>query len=149
MINGRTYDYENIKLLFPKNIEVDVTGIDYEDSTEMNSHHGSNGNAPSVGIGPTTYSGKVKMNREALNQLWLYARGLGKDSLYKLPFFTIVVYFGNTGEVAFVDTLNKVKIKKTSQTGIARSSTNAENELELWIGSIDWALPVPSVPIGV
>ncbi|MCW5830143.1 MAG: hypothetical protein KIT79_12610 [Deltaproteobacteria bacterium] len=143
MINGRTYDWETIKILLPKNIEVHCTGINYATERVMNHHHGKDAE-PGIGLGPRTHSGDLAMNREGFNQLMLYVRGMLKAYADELPPFPVIVHFGNSGEVGFTDLLYNVRIKKHALEGASRESTNTTVKLDFLCTKIDWAVPSPN-----
>jgi len=127
MINGKTYDWENIQFYLNGLPVVDAREINYSDSVEHTNVYAGGSKPIGLGIGNMEGSGDLTLGRDAYQTLVNIARLAGK-SIYDYKGFTVVVAYGTKVtpekgdfvEVSFsptsTDTLYNVKFKKRDMT---------------------------------
>ena len=92
MINGRNYDYEDVKF-FLNGIPIGIDEINYNDEQEWELLHGAGSRPIAAGRGNYKASGDMTIKREDFDTLNNIARAAGK-TIYDFKPGVIVVSYG-------------------------------------------------------
>jgi hypothetical protein len=137
MINGKSYAWEDVSVVMPYGLALDIDSIDYDDKKSVKRVYGKGGVARRYGSGNYEASCKVSVLREDFERMVLLAKA-ALVGIYDLPPFPIVVAYANEDEPMVTDRLPLVKltaVKSGSKQG--EESVKVELEFEV-LAPIQW-----------
>jgi hypothetical protein len=142
MINGRTYDWESIKVDAPFGIDVEIQNINYQSTREGVAVYGR-GNAPrGYGRQNLEQDGSVQLNGRSFIALSAYGALAG--GILRIAPFPITVRYANTDQPTQVDILDGVIF-----TGVSTEASQGDEEILLRTLNIRILNPIKwnSVPV--
>ena len=92
LVNGRAYDYTQIQVLIGGVPVVSASAINYTESQEVTNNYGTGNRPVSVGLGVIETDASMEMDMADVEALRAES---DSGSLLDLPFFDIIVVFGN------------------------------------------------------
>jgi hypothetical protein len=103
MVNGKTYDFESLKIQLPTGLILGCESVEYGDEKGDEVITGMD-NQP-VGIGRGEWKGtcKLELQRFEYNKLNSYAKDSG--GFYNMPPIAVIASYGNDGESPVTDSL--------------------------------------------
>jgi hypothetical protein len=119
-INGKSYDWEDISVIFPDGVAAGITEIKYSDEQPVTAHYGKGAVPRAYGRGNYTASGSFVMDRDEWEKLKLALAALGGGGIYDHPPFVIVVSYAASDLPPVIDTLKACKITKFDGGGGAQ-----------------------------
>ena len=124
-INGRQYDWEDIKVMLPHGEAVGITEIKYEDGQAITPRYGKGSVPRGYGRGNYEASGSIVLDRDEWERLKLVLAATGKGKIFDHTPFTVVVCYANSDMGIITDVLNACKITKFSGGGASQGDDNA------------------------
>lgn len=118
MINGKSYDWEDMSIMMPNGVSGGIKEIKYTDEQPITAHYGKGAIPRGYGRGNYAGSGSFALYRDEWEAL---VPTLAKNGgIYDHDPFTIVVSYANNDKPEVVDTLKSVKITKFDGGGGAQ-----------------------------
>jgi hypothetical protein len=135
LINGRAYDYTQIQILIGNVPIVSASSISYSETQEVTNNYGTGDRPVSVGLGAIEAEASIDIAMEDVEALRAESTN---GSLLGLPFFDILVVFGNPQN----PTTHVLKNAKFRTDGVeaAQGDTNLSRSFDLYISNIDYSL---------
>lgn len=136
LINGRTYDWEQITLKF-SNLVGDIYGISaikYEKSQEKTNHYGIGSKPVSRGHGRETYTGSITIDMNSIEEI---KATLTDGDILSLQFDVIVAYNHPTDGFTVVHKLEQCEFLADG-VDVNEGDTTIAKEYELVIGDINF-----------
>lgn len=124
-VNGAFYSWEDIKILGPTGLLVNVASIEYSSEREIEPVYGQGAAPRGVGRGNFKGEGKLTLLKEDYDLLVLYVGGTGKG-IYGLSPFTITVTYQNEDQGVRIDQLLRCRFKK-----VDRKAAQGDKKLEV------------------
>jgi hypothetical protein len=134
LINGRAYDYSQIIIAILGVPVSGVSSINYDEEQEVTGNKGTGEYDVSVGLGGISASGSLEMSMNDVEALRDVAPIRG--SLLSLPFFDIVVVFGNPQGVQ-THTLKNCKFKKDG-VNTSTGDTDIKYTFDIYMSHINY-----------
>lgn len=129
MVNGKRYDWQDITILLPSGIAVDITDISYSDSQTVTARYGKGGIPRGYSRGNYEASGSMTIDLEEWEKLKLTLL----PSIYDhLPFDITVSYAENHVPVV-TDVLPQVKLIKIDTSNSQGNENAGAKKLEFVI----------------
>ena len=120
MINGRSFDWESIKIHTPWGLNFCILNINYKSERPAEPTYGR-GNVPrGYGRGNLTQEGGIEIDAQSWAQLQVYAAT--QAGLFRIKPFVISVSYGNDDQIPQVDTLPSC-IFTTTETEATQGDT--------------------------
>lgn len=135
LINGRAYDYTQIQILIAGVPLVSAKSVNYSETQEVTNNFGTGQYPNSVGFGPIESEASVEL---AMSDVETLRAESPSGSLLGLPFFDIVVVFGNPQRPA-AHVLKNAKFK-TDGVEAAQGDTEIARSFDLYISHISYGL---------
>ena len=88
LINGKAYEFADVLVLLFGRLLTGITAINYEDSADIQLHHGNNGDPVSYTKGNKTRSGSITLEMVEVEAI---QRASTTGLLYDIPPFPITV----------------------------------------------------------
>jgi len=112
MINGRSFDWESIRIDTPWGINIDVQNIDYDTEMPLEMNYGR-GNIPrGYGQGNLVQTGNLSVDGQAFLAVSAFAALHG--GLFRIPPFGISVSYNNVDQTIQTDFLPSAKFTKVT-----------------------------------
>ncbi len=123
-INGRTFDWESIRIDAPWGLDTEIKSISYSTEAPVEPVF-SRGNTPNgYGVGNLAQEGSIEMDHRSW--LALSAFALTEGGLFRLSPFPISVSYANADQTPQFDTLPNTKINQT-ETEANQGDTQIKN----------------------
>lgn len=110
MINGRSYDWESIRLQTPFGVNLDILAISYSSEAPVTPVFARGNVARGYGVGNLVQDGSFELPHTSFQQLEVFAAT--KGGILRIPPFPIVVSYANEDQIPQVDVLRSCKIEK-------------------------------------
>lgn len=124
-INGRNYDWEDIRVLLPHGEGIGITEIKYEDGQSITARYGKGSTPRGYGRGNYEASGSLVLDRDEWERFKIALAALGGGKIFDHSPFEIVVMYANDDMGIVTDTLRSCKISKFSGGGASQGDDNA------------------------
>jgi len=124
MINGKSFDWEDIKIDAPWGLDVEIQNISYESDRPVVETYGRGNTARGYGHQNLAQTGAIELNHRSFIALSAY--GATQGGILRIAPFVITVRYANTDQVTQVDILDAVKISK-----IATEASQGDEEVAL------------------
>lgn len=140
MINGRTFDWESIKVDAPFGIDVEIQDINYKSNRPVNMVFGRGNAARGYGRGNQEQDGDLTLNHKSFLALAAYGATFG--GYFRIPPFVITVRYANDDQVTQVDVLDGVVLEEIGTGG-------AQGDEEVALRKINFKIANPVKFAGV
>jgi hypothetical protein len=138
MINGKRYAWEDLSVMLPHGLALDIIDIEYDWDPDFKEVYGKGSNPRGYGAGNSKYSCKITVLREEFERMLADARSRGFASLAAIRPFEIICSYANEDEPIVTDVIHQAKLKKVG-TKQSQGSEKTEVEVELLVlGGITW-----------
>lgn len=112
MINGKVFDWEDIKLDAAALVDIEILAVSYTANRPANPQYGRGNTARGYGRGNLEQSGSIELDAQSWLKLNAYAATQGGILRLRIP--AITVRFANTDQIPQVDVLTNVLIEEVS-----------------------------------
>ena len=112
MINGKTFDWEDIKVDIGGLLDLEIMAINYDTERPVEEVYGRGNAARAFGNGNLVQSGSFELDPRAWLVLVIFSGT--QNGIFRIPPFPITVSFANDDQVPQVDVLPSVKLSKVS-----------------------------------
>ncbi len=120
MINGRSFDWEAIKVRSIWGANIEITNISYSSEATVDPVFARGNVARGYGVGNLSQEGAIDLPHTSFQQLQIYAATQG--GILRIRPFEIVVEYSNEDQIPQIDILPAVKIEKV-ETESAQGDT--------------------------
>lgn len=134
MINGRTFDWESIRIDTIWGIDLEIQSISYSTEAPTEAVYGRGNSPRAYGRGNLSQDGSMELNHRSFLQLTLFAGTQG--GLFNIPPFDVNVAYANSDQIPQDDILPQVKINSTETEA-------TQGDTEIKIHSIDFIILNP------
>jgi hypothetical protein len=110
MINGRSFDWESIKIRSVWGANIEITNISYSSEATVDPVHARGSVARAYGVGNLVQDGSMDIPHTAFQQLEIY--GATQGGILRIRPFDIIVEYSNEDQLPQIDTLRATKIEK-------------------------------------
>lgn len=138
LINGRAYDYTQIIINILGVPIAGVSKITYTEEQEVKGNMGTGTRPVSVGLGAIEASGSLEISMNDVEAIRDVATTdpLYQGSLLTLPFFDIIIVFGNVQKIV-THTLRNCKFKNDG-VDTSQGDTDIKRTFDLFISDIKY-----------
>lgn len=133
-INGKAYEFADVRLVLFGRLVTGITAISYEDSKDVQVHHGNNGQAVSYTKGNKTCVGSITL--EMIEVEAIQAASPDGD-ITNIPPFNVAVSYVPDGGTMVTHTLEGALFTKNSRD-TSSGGGRIEVELPLMLANIKW-----------
>ncbi len=124
-INGKNYDWEDIRVITLTGEQIGITEIKYSDEQSVTARYGRGAVPRGYGRGNYEASGSMVLDRDEWEKLKLALVALGNTGgIYDHTPFPIVVSYANDDMGTVIDTLRDCKISKFDGGGGSQGDDN-------------------------